>query len=186
MERNSSQDRCLGKGGHPQSRLTRWRGTTGKLLLWNSWSSYYSTLAHILKWQTALLAEIFQNTDYWFHSTSPFGKGGLSLEGGGKRKAVTAARAGSLSWLPAKEWRGITSQALVFSLWGSKLTRNTSIHQQNSLIPSQVMQNSVFYHSIPHQQGVKMLSKKHNYEVSDRKFHRNLSKGFKMPNILYI
>lgn len=97
IERNSSQDWCLGKG-HLQSRLTQWRGTTGKLSLWNSCSSYYFTLAHILKWQTALLSEIFQNTDYWFHSTSPFGKGGLSLEGGGKGKAVTAARAGSLSW----------------------------------------------------------------------------------------
>jgi len=36
-----------------------------------------------------LLGEIFQQADYWFHSASPSGKEGLSLEGGGKGKAAT-------------------------------------------------------------------------------------------------
>lgn len=34
--------------------------------------------------------------DYWFHSASPSGKEGQSLEGGGKGKAVTA-KAGKVS-----------------------------------------------------------------------------------------
>lgn len=98
--------------------LNQWRGWAGgQFSQRNSCSSSYSILANFLKWQTALLVEIFQKADYWFHSTSPSEKEGLSLEGGRKGKAVTTARAGeaSLGNQP-KGWRG-TSQALIWWWW---------------------------------------------------------------------
>lgn len=70
---------------------------------------------------------------------------------------------GSLSWLTAKRMkRHITGTYLVvvgecMCMW--KLTRNISIHQQNFLIPSPVMQNSILYHSVSYKQWMKMLAK---------------------------
>lgn len=116
-ERNSTQDWCLGKE-HPPIMLNPCKGRAGgQFLQRNSCHNSYLILANNLKWQPALLVEIFKKADYWFHSASPSGKEGLPLERGGKGKAVTA-RAGevSLNYQP-KGWSDSTSQALLFA-WG--------------------------------------------------------------------
>lgn len=154
---------------------------------WGQEGSFYREIpATILTlfWQTfwsVLLVEIFQKVDYWFHSASPSGKEGLSQEGGGKWKVVTA-RAGDVclgQGVKRMKRYHITDALLCWgcmyvSLRTQKKYTHTSAELPNSL-PSHAELSTVSSNSS--QAASNSACQNHKFVVTDCRFCRNLSKG---------
>lgn len=182
-ERSNTQDCCLRKK-YPLIMLNPRKGTAERLYLQRNYChNSYLILANILKGQTALLVEIFQKADYWFHSAFPSGTEGMSWEGEGKGQAVAVKARKSLYVTSPKD--EMTShhrdlyllgglECAYISFRAHEKYIHTSAELPNSLPSHTELSTASFNFSCAVSENDFQT---HKFIVTDCKFCRNLSKG---------